>query len=144
MKKYEVIDNLGTGNVIGVFNNKYEALQYCDKYSPSDDCYLISEVDESDAPKGLDMRDYIKERKEIDALHELIRETDYVASEVLNLYERLVKELYTAWDDDYSHIGECERCPHNDGYSAGKSGNRKPCGEYRCLVAVSGYDEVME
>lgn len=41
--------------------------------------------------------------------------------------EELISYL-ESWDNEY----ECDECPYNDGFDRGASGNRLPCGQYRC------------
>lgn len=43
---------------------------------------------------------------------------------------------YLAWLYNRDNICKCERCPDNEGFDAGISGSRFPCGQFHCWVAI--------
>ena len=45
--------------------------------------------------------------------------------------KKVIEFLY-----DEKNIQECENCPYNDGFDSSASGNRFPCGQYRCWVEI--------
>lgn len=47
--------------------------------------------------------------------------------------EKEVKE-YIEFMYNKDNCYQCSRCPANDGFDSGSSGNRKPCGQYQCWV----------
>lgn len=51
------------------------------------------------------------------------------------------KQQYIKFMYNKENIRKCEVCPENRKFDSGASGNRRPCGQFNCWVAVHCYPE---
>lgn len=49
-------------------------------------------------------------------------------------FKEFTKEEITAWLSNSKNIYMCDKCPYNNGTIL--YGNRKPCGQFNCWVAI--------